>query len=421
MKFIIGIIIMVLIAFCIFFYLGLEKKPTNYLTDVIVEYGSITEQNEISDARDIIVKKVVIEKEAIDMKISNRIDAMVEEFKSINSEKRTISNLNISYIIVLCNVYKVNDNLIGIEIVSTTKNQLDEKESKKIDVYNYRLDTETEVILSDLFIDGYDRKIDTVELGNKYILESKSINFINPVGSKQSVEYSYLKEYAKSELLDADNYQISKYEYDKIMGNDIDPKTKMIAITFDDGPHKSNTKEIIDILNKYNSSATFFLLGSNVQNYPNIVKMISENGNEIASHTWSHSDLTKLKEEEILNEINKTSDAIYNASGVRPKLVRPPYGAINDSVKEIVKFPLIMWNIDSLDWKSRDPEIIVPLVLEDVKDGDIILLHDIHETTISATELIIEQLKKDGYELVTVSELMKARGYEDHEVVYSIR
>ena len=137
-----------------------------------------------------------------------------------------------------------------------------------------------------------------------------------------------------------------------------------------------------------------------------------EQGNEIASHTWSHPQLTKLSEAEIKKQIQDTSDAIFNITGTRPKLVRPPDGAINSTVKATIEEPLILWNIDSLDWKSRDENQIVPLVMNSVQDGDIILLHDIHATTVPAVKRIVEQLKAQDYQMVTVSELIEAKGYD---------
>jgi peptidoglycan/xylan/chitin deacetylase (PgdA/CDA1 family) len=109
--------------------------------------------------------------------------------------------------------------------------------------------------------------------------------------------------------------------------------------------------------------------------------------------------------------VENTSDAICEITGERPKLVRPPYGSVNSTVKEAINYPLILWNIDSLDWKSRDENQIVPLVMGDVQDGDIILLHDIHSTTVPAVEKIVTQLDEAGYQMVTVSELLEAKGY----------
>lgn len=197
----------------------------------------------------------------------------------------------------------------------------------------------------------------------------------------------------------------------------------MVAITFDDGPHLKNTDDIVNIFSKYNAHATFFMLGSNVVKYPDVVKRVYDAGHEIGIHTWNHKELTKLSSDEVKNEVNNTATEIEKITGKRPTLVRPPYGSINENVKNSIDNPLILWNIDSLDWKSRDKEKIVPLVLNDVQDGDIILLHDIHSTTIPAVEEILKYLIENDYQVITVSQMLSAKGYDltKTRVFYSAR
>lgn len=197
----------------------------------------------------------------------------------------------------------------------------------------------------------------------------------------------------------------------------------MVALTFDDGPHSKNTDDILNILSKYNAYATFFMLGSNVEKYPDVVKRVFDAGNEIGIHTWSHKELTKLSSDEIKKEVDNTASKIEKITGKRPTLVRPPYGSINENVKNTIDNPLILWNVDSLDWKSRDKEKIVPLVLNDVQDGDIILLHDIHSTTVPAVEEILKYLVGNDYQVITVSQMLNAKGYDltKTRVFYSAR
>lgn len=197
----------------------------------------------------------------------------------------------------------------------------------------------------------------------------------------------------------------------------------MVAITFDDGPHLKNTDDIVNIFSKYNAHATFFMLGSNVVKYPDVVKRVYDAGHEIGIHTWNHKELTKLSSDEVKNEVNNTATEIEKITGKRPTLVRPPYGSINENVKNSIDNPLILWNIDSLDWKSRDKEKIVPLVLNNVQDGDIILLHDIHSTTIPAVEEILKYLIENDYQVITVSQMLSAKGYDltKTRVFYSAR
>ena len=197
----------------------------------------------------------------------------------------------------------------------------------------------------------------------------------------------------------------------------------MVALTFDDGPHSKNTDDILNILSKYNAYATFFMLGSNAEKYPDVVKRVFDAGNEIGIHTWSHKELTKLSSDEIKKEVDNTASKIEKITGKRPTLVRPPYGSINENVKNTIDNPLILWNVDSLDWKSRDKEKIVPLVLNDVQDGDIILLHDIHSTTVPAVEEILKYLVENDYQIITVSQMLNAKGYDltKTRVFYSAR
>ena len=197
----------------------------------------------------------------------------------------------------------------------------------------------------------------------------------------------------------------------------------MVAITFDDGPHLKNTDDIVNIFSKYNAHATFFMLGSNVVKYPDVVKRVYDAGHEIGIHTWNHKELTKLSSDEVKNEVNNTATEIEKITGKRPTLVRPPYGSINENVKNSIDNPLILWNIDSLDWKSRDKEKIVPLVLNDVQDGDIILLHDIHSTTVPAVEEILKYLIENDYQVITISQMLSAKRYDltKTRVFYSAR
>ena len=166
------------------------------------------------------------------------------------------------------------------------------------------------------------------------------------------------------------------------------------------------------------------MLGQNANAYPDTVKAVYNSECEIGIHTWNHPQLTKLTSDNIAKQVSDTSDVIYEITGYRPKIVRPPYGAINDTVKSTLsEYPLILWNIDSLDWKSRDENVFVPHVMQDVQDGDIILLHDIHSTTVPGAEKIISQLTEQGYQLVTVSELLETKGYDTTktQVFYSGR
>lgn len=191
-------------------------------------------------------------------------------------------------------------------------------------------------------------------------------------------------------------------------GGKLDASRPMVAITFDDGPAKY-TEEILACLEKYEAHATFFVQGKSVSRYPETLKHAVAIGCEIGNHTWGHAKLTSSSSDEIKSQISQTNTAVYEITGVYPKLFRPPYGAYNGSVLSAANMPAIMWSVDTLDWKTRNTEKTVLSVKNSVKDGSIILMHDIHAPTAPAAVQIIPYLLKQGYQLVTVSELLDAR------------
>ena len=190
--------------------------------------------------------------------------------------------------------------------------------------------------------------------------------------------------------------------------NKVDPSRPMVAITFDDGPGK-HTDRILSILEKYNARATFFVQGKYVSKYKNTLARAVNNGNEIGNHTWSHVKLSASSVSTIGSQISSTNNAVYNATGVYPKLYRPPYGAYNKSVLNSVSMPAIMWSVDTLDWKTRNASKTLASVQKSAHDGAIILMHDIHAPTADAVEPVVKHLLMQGYQLVTVSELLDAR------------
>lgn len=189
----------------------------------------------------------------------------------------------------------------------------------------------------------------------------------------------------------------------------IDPDKPMIALTFDDGPGP-RTGELLDILAKYHSHATFFMQGSKVSANAEVVKRMKESGCELGNHSYDHSDLSKKDEAGVKSQVGQTNQNIQNAAGQRATVMRPPYGAISSVVKASVGMPMILWNIDTLDWKTRNAQATIDTVMEKVQDGDIILMHDIHTESVDAAIELIPKLIEKGYQLVTVSEMAAAKG-----------
>ena len=182
---------------------------------------------------------------------------------------------------------------------------------------------------------------------------------------------------------------------------------KRVALTFDDGPDAKVTPQVLAILKKYDAKATFFMVGTNVSKNPAIVEQVYEAGHEIGNHTWNHPKLTSLSTSAVKQEVDKTSNAIYNAIGQYPTVFRPPYGATNDKVRSVITTPSILWSIDTLDWKHRNADKVLSYVKASAKDGSIILMHDIHQSTANGLENVILYLQKQGYEFVTVSEILQ--------------
>ena len=184
---------------------------------------------------------------------------------------------------------------------------------------------------------------------------------------------------------------------------------RLVALTFDDGPYSPVTNRILDCLKKYNSKATFFVVGSRLNAYPTCLKRIANEGHEIGNHSYGHLTLTTATPEQIKSEINKTNTLVKKYTGKTAKIVRAPGGAVNDTVKGAVPYPLVNWSLDTLDWKTRNKDAIVSAIKKNVSDGSIVLMHDLYTTTGDAACEIIPWLRNNGYELVTVSELMRQR------------
>lgn len=188
-------------------------------------------------------------------------------------------------------------------------------------------------------------------------------------------------------------------------GTVVNSSAKIVALTFDDGPNPESTRLILDVLKKYNAKATFFMLGSRVSFYPEIVKEMKEAGHELGNHTWNHLDLTKASAEKVALEINNTNDAIEQASGSKPTVFRPPYGAVNKAVRAQTSLPVVLWDVDTLDWKYRNANHLLAHVKKHVKEGSTILMHDIHMSTAEGLDAVLAYLQDEGYSFVTVSEL----------------
>ncbi len=190
----------------------------------------------------------------------------------------------------------------------------------------------------------------------------------------------------------------------------INPNGKMVALTYDDGPSNSVTNDILDLLEKYDAKATFFVVGNRIPSSYQPMQRAVKMGCEIGNHTYSHIDLPSYYYDEIRYEIDTTNSLVKKYTGVTPKFVRAPGGSTDSYSRQAVNMPFIYWSVDTRDWESRDAYSIISIVKNNTEDGDIILMHDIYDSTAEASETVIPWLINQGYQLVTVSELMQYRG-----------
>jgi peptidoglycan/xylan/chitin deacetylase (PgdA/CDA1 family) len=183
-----------------------------------------------------------------------------------------------------------------------------------------------------------------------------------------------------------------------------------IAMTFDDGPHAALTPKLLGLLAAHHIKATFFVIGQNAAEHPEIVARAAQEGHEIGNHSWSHPNFAKMSDEGVRRELRKTDDVIRAATGTRPTLMRPPYGSITARQKKWIAgefgYKIILWDVDPLDWKRPGPAAVCNRILRATRPGSIVLSHDIHAGTIEAMPATLNQLEAKGFKFVTVSELI---------------
>ncbi len=192
----------------------------------------------------------------------------------------------------------------------------------------------------------------------------------------------------------------------------LDPKKPAVALTYDDGPHPTVTHDILDVLEKYNAKATFFVVGSRINSYKDCIIREAQLGCEIANHTYNHTTLSSASNEKIASEISRTNNLVKSLTGKTPVLVRAPGGSINSRSAAATGCPIVHWSVDTLDWQSRNASSVIAKVKANTRDGSIVLMHDLYGSTATATETIVPWLISQGYQLVTVSELMQLKGID---------
>ena len=254
--------------------------------------------------------------------------------------------------------------------------------------------------------------------GKRLYSEEELTQIHDVVGAVEQItkEFQYVIGDSIQSLLEDSSSRADLMDY--VSTRKYDPDKKIIALTFDYGPstdETNGTSDLLDLLEQYDSKATFFCLGNrlNDESAPLLKRMV-ELGCEIGNHSYDHTQLTTLNAQGVRDQIDKTNELIKKYSGKDCRLIRPPYGdANNDIVPANVSQPFIMWDMDTLDWKTKNAASVISLVekyKEQDWDGAVILMHDIHPTTIEACKTIIPELVNDGYQLVTISELAYLKG-----------
>lgn len=313
------------------------------------------------------------------------------------------------------NISTPNEEPIRVELDSEPKVVGDPNFNiNNIDITNniiegYRDTNEYVYVKSKVHIRAFDNKdsqiLTTVDEGVKFLRIGINDNGWSKIVFENSIAY------INSQFLTTDEpfeLQHNNVELDIRNLREIDASKPMVALTFDDGPSPQATSQILDVLEKYNVVATFFDLGTCMEKYPEITKREETIGCEVESHTYSHQNLNILTKEQVEEDISKAKEVYKNVLGHELQLIRPPYGNANNIVKHVTNCPLINWDIDSLDWESKN----VNSILTEIRkysdyDGRVILMHSIYTSTAEAVDILIPELISKGYQLVTIAEMVK--------------
>jgi peptidoglycan-N-acetylglucosamine deacetylase len=197
---------------------------------------------------------------------------------------------------------------------------------------------------------------------------------------------------------------------EKITFSEVNVDGPYIAMTFDDGPHATNTPKLLEMAAKRHIKLTFFVLGECVEQNPDVLRREGAEGHEIGNHSWSHPNLAKLSDDSVRSQLRRTEDIIVKTAGIKPKLMRPPYGELTKRQRILVNhefgYKVILWDVDPLDWKRPGSSVVAQRIIAGARPGSIILSHDIHPPTIAAMPQVFDALLAKGFKFVTVSELL---------------
>ncbi len=373
-----------------------------FVYDEIIDKNEV-ETNVINNAEDentkIYVEYPRFKNDKINEIITNYVYSFIKEFKSNKNENKV---LDMTY-----ELYYVDD---FVNIVFYIENSLDNVKNKNIII---NLKDKKIAYISNLYDENYLKKEILDLVYHKYsteiydIISNNTINNFTYIlsDSKISVYFNNIK-----------FENIDYIPYVEIIINDessvIENTTtgdKFIAFTYDDGPGEY-TNDLLKTLQLNNSSATFFMLGNRMENYKEVVLKIYQSNSEIGSHSYNHKDLTKLDDDELINDLYQTNEIFHSITQDNLKYLRPPYNYNNEKILN-TGYIIVTWNIDPKDWLVKDSTKIYNNVIKNACDGCIVIMHDIYEETIEATKMLLPKLNEMGYKIVSVSQLIKEKNY----------
>lgn len=335
------------------------------------------------------------------------------------------------------NLYKKSTDGKWEKILNTKELSATDKTAKNGESYTYRIKAVFEKAESACYENGFKARFLQAPQNVKYTYKQGKGNTLSWNKNNRATAYNIYRKpenaeswqrigrTTKTTFTDKDvtpnknyNYYIRAYikndvksgSSKTVFATTVDPNGKMVAVTYDDGPSNTITNRILDTLEKYNSRATFFVIGSRIDYNYEPMQRAYKMGCEIGNHTFTHPYLPALNKKEIKSEIDKTSALVKKYTGAAPVLVRAPGGATNALSRKTVNMPFMYWSIDTRDWETLDSAAIIAHVKNETRDGSIILMHDVYTATAQASEVIIPWLVKEGYQLVTLSEIMRYRG-----------
>lgn len=369
----------------------------------------------------------------------------------INDSNSCENELNINY------SYTVNNYLYSIHIRSYSYVGKDNKYHRNDKMIYYDSKLNKEINYNDLITDNKIYEVfrnecfdyikdnkdilgidNTNDILNKIVASKDIYNLINYDDNKLEVVFKpqSITEYDSEFVVPIDYSRVIKYlnsnyfmildnskdldtdviikKYDRIRDSKEFENKKLIALTFDDGPFYKNTEKLIEELDKRDARVTFFMLGELAYKQPELVKKVYDYGHTIGSHTYDHKNLKKLDKEELDFEVLRTNEILSTIINDDIRFIRPPYGSYNEDILNNVDMAFILWNVDTLDWKSRDSIKVRDYIVSHVKDGDVVLLHDIHSTSVDGAIMAIDILREEGYEFVSLDELLVYRNINIH-------